>query len=106
MHLSSEGKHRAMNMPQDFIDAINAAVREVDPEAGQITSGSMTLGSDFDEWLGPGSILKYGWDGLSDEAVAAFTAKFEEKRTEVKANVVAAAVQVAKQRKDAREQSD
>src|ERR1039458_4750777 len=86
-----------MNMPQDFIDAINAAVREIEPSY-TMTSGAMTLGSDFDEWLEPGSLLKYGFDPLPDEAVAAFTAKFEEKRAEVKANVVAAAVQVATRR--------
>lgn len=87
-----------MRMPQDFVDAINAAVREINPEAGTMTSGSMTLGSDFDEWLGPGAMGKYGFGPLPPEAVAAFGAKFEERREELKASIVASAVEVEKRR--------
>lgn len=87
-----------MKMPQDFVDAINAAVREVNPEAGVMSSGSMTLGSDFDEWFGPQAIMKYGIDGLPPAALAAFEAKFNEKREELKAAVAAAAAVVEKRR--------
>lgn len=87
-----------MRMPQDFVDAINAAVREVNPDAGTMTYGSMTLGADFDEWLGPEAILKYGFDPMPPEAVAAFEAKFAEHREELKASLVAASVDVEKRR--------
>ncbi len=87
-----------MRMPQDFVDAINAAVREINPDAGAMVRGSMTLGSDFDEWLGPGAMQKYGFGPLPPEAVAAFEAKFAERRDELKAQVVASAVDVEKKR--------
>ncbi len=88
-----------MRMPQDFIDAINAAVREVNPDAKHTTtSGSMTLGSDFDEWLGPGAMMKYGLDPMPPEAMAAFEAKFNEKREEIKSSLVASAVEIEKKR--------
>ena len=87
-----------MKMPQDFIDAINAAVREVNPNAGTMLSGSMTLGSDFDEWLGPGAIMKYGFGPMPPEDVAAFEAKFAEKRDELKAALVASSVEIEKRR--------
>jgi len=86
-----------MRMPQDFVDAINAAVREVNPDAGTMTRGSMTLGSDFDEWLGPDAIMKYGFE-MPPEAQAAFEAKFAERRDELKASVVASSVEVEKKR--------
>jgi hypothetical protein len=87
-----------MRMPQDFVDAINAAVLAVNPNAGRMTYGSMTLGSDFDEWLGPEAILKYGFGPMPPEAVAAFEAKFAEHREELKSSLVASAVEVEKQR--------
>jgi len=87
-----------MRMPQDFLDAINAAVREVNPNAGTTTYGDMFLGSDFDEWLGPGAIMKYGFKPMPPEAQAAFEAKFNERRDELKASVVASAVEVEKKR--------
>lgn len=85
-------------MPQDFIDAINAAVREINPHAGIMVRGSMTLGSDFDEWCGSGAMMKYGLDPLPPEAEAAFQAKFAEKREEIKASLVASAVEIEKKR--------
>lgn len=87
-----------MRMPQDFVDAINAAVREVNPNVGVMTYGSMTLGSDFDEWLGPEALVKYGLGPLPAEALAAFEAKFNEKRDELKAAIVASAVDVERRR--------
>lgn len=87
-----------MRMPQDFVDAINAAVREVNPDAGTMTYGSMTLGHDFDEWLGPEAILKYGLGPMPPEAVAAFEAKFAEHRDELKRSLVASAVEVETRR--------
>lgn len=87
-----------MRMPQDFVDAINAAVREVNPNAGTMTSGSMTLGSDFDEWLGPKAILKYGFEPMPPEDVVAFDAKFAEKRDELKASLVASSIDIEKRR--------
>jgi hypothetical protein len=87
-----------MRMPQDFVDAINTAVKVVNPEAGHRTSGSMTLGTDFDEWLGPEAMLKYGFGPIPAEAVAAFNAKFAEKRDELKAAVVASSVEVERRR--------
>lgn len=85
-------------MPQDFVDAINAAVREVNPDAGEIISGSMTLGSDFDEWVGPDALKKYGLGPLPPEALAAFEAKFNETRDELKASLVASSVEIEKRR--------
>lgn len=87
-----------MRMPQDFVDAINAAVREVNPNAGTMTRGSMTLGTDFDEWLGPGAIMKYGFDPMPPEVEAAFVAKFNERRDELRASLVASAVEIEKRR--------
>ena len=87
-----------MRMPQDFVDAINTAVREVNPDAGTMTSGSMTLGTDFDEWLGPQAIMKYGFDPMPPEVEAAFVAKFNERRAELKASLVASAVDVERRR--------
>lgn len=87
-----------MRMPQDFVDAINTAVAEVNPNAGQMISGSMTLGSDFDEWLGPQAMMKYGFDTIPPEVVADFEAKFAERREELLASVVASAVDVEKRR--------
>lgn len=87
-----------MKMPQDFVDAINAAVHEINPDAGTMTHGSMTLGTDFDEWLGPEAMLKYGFDPLPAADVAAFNAKFAEMRDELKAAVVASSVEVEKRR--------
>lgn len=85
-------------MPQDFVDAINAAVLEVNPDAGRMTYGSMTLGTDFDEWLGPEAIMKYGFGPMPPDAVAAFEAKFAERRDELKASCIALAVEVEKRR--------
>lgn len=85
-------------MPQDFADAINAAVSEINPNAGRMTYGSMTLGTDFDEWLGLEAMMKYGLGPLPAEAVAAFDAKFAEKRDELKASVVASSIEVEKRR--------
>lgn len=87
-----------MRMPQDFLDAINAAVREVNPNAGVTTYSDMFLGSDFDEWIGPGAIKKYGFGPMPPEALAAFEAKFNERRDELKASLVASAIEVEKQR--------
>jgi hypothetical protein len=87
-----------MRMPQDFVDAINAAVREINPNAGTMTHGSMTLGSDFDEWVGPQAIKKWGFGPMPPEAVAEFEAKFNERRAELKASVVASSVEVEKRR--------
>lgn len=87
-----------MRMPQDFLDAINAAVREVNPNAGVTTYGDMFLGSDFDEWLGPDAIKKYGFGPMPPDALAAFEAKFDERRDELKSSVVASAVDVEKRR--------
>lgn len=87
-----------MKMPQDFVDAINKAVHEVNPEAGVMTCGSMTLGSDFDEWLGPEALMKYGFGPMPAEAVAAFNAKFAEVREELKSQLVASAVDIEKRR--------
>lgn len=87
-----------MRMPQDFVDAINAAVSEINPNAGRMTHGSMTLGSDFDEWLGVEAMLKYGLGPMPAEAVSAFEAKFAEHREELKASLVASAVEVEKKR--------
>lgn len=87
-----------MRMPQDFIDAVNAAVREINPDAGTMVRGSMTLGSDFDEWLGPGAMMKYGLDPVPPEVTEAFEAKFAEKRDELKSSIVASAVEVEKKR--------
>lgn len=85
-------------MPQDFVDAINVAVREINPDAGVMISGSMTLGSDFDEWFGPGALMKYGFEEPPPEIVAAFEAKFAEKRDEMKASVINSAVEIEKKR--------
>jgi hypothetical protein len=87
-----------MKMPQDFVDAINAAVRAVNPDAGTMISGSMTLGTEFDEWLGPEAFKKYGFGPLPDDAVAAFEAKFADKREEIKASIVASSVEVERKR--------
>ena len=87
-----------MKMPQDFVDAINAAVLEVNPNAGQMISGRMTLGSDFDEWVGPEAMNKYGFNPIPSEDVAAFEAKFNERRDELKAMLVASAVDIEKRR--------
>lgn len=87
-----------MKMPQDFIDAINAAVREINPDAGTMISGSMTLGTDFDEWLGPEAFQKYGFGAMPAEAVTAFNAKFAEEREGLKAHIVANAIEVEKKR--------
>lgn len=87
-----------MRMPQDFVDAINAAMHEVNQNAGTMTSGSMTLGSDFDEWLGPRAIMKYGLGPMPAADLAAFEAKFAEKRDELKASIVASSVEVEKKR--------
>ena len=85
-------------MPQDFVDAINAAVREVNPNAGTMVRGSITLGEDFDEWLGPEAFRKYGFGSLPPEAVAAFEAKFAEKRDELKAALIVSAIAIEKKR--------
>lgn len=87
-----------MRMPQDFVDAINAAVRGVNPNAGTMSYGSMTLGSEFDEWLGPEALIKYGFEPLPVEATAAFEAKFAEKRGELKSSLIASAVEREKKR--------
>ena len=87
-----------MRMPKDFVDAINAAVREVNPNAGTMTHGSMTLGSDFDEWLGLEAIKKYGFGPMPPDAEAAFWAAFNERRDELKASLVTSAVEVEKRR--------
>ena len=87
-----------MLMPQDFVDAVNAAVREVNPNAGKMKSGSMTLGTDFDEWLGPKAMMKYGFGPMPPEDAAAFEAKFAEKRDELKSSIVASAVEIEKKR--------
>lgn len=87
-----------MRMPQDFVDAINDAVRAVNPNAGTMVSGSMTLGHEFDEWLGPNALMKYGLDPLPPEAQAAFNAKFAERRDALKASIVSTAVETARQR--------
>lgn len=87
-----------MKMPQDFVDAVNAAVHEINPDAGAMVSGSMTLGSDFDEWLGPEAMRKYGFSPLPPEVVAAFESKFAEKRDDLKASVVASAIEIEKKR--------
>jgi hypothetical protein len=87
-----------MWIPQDFIEAINAAVRAVNPDAPIMVSGSMTLGSDFDEWLGPEGFKKYGFGNLPPDALAAFEAKFSEKREELKASMIASAIEIEKKR--------
>ena len=87
-----------MKMPQDFVDAANAAVLAVNPNANTMISGSMTLGADFDEWLGPQAIMKYGFGEIPAEDQAAFEAKFAEKRDELKAAIVASSVEVEKRR--------
>jgi hypothetical protein len=87
-----------MRMPQDFVDEINAAVSEINPNAGRMISGSMTLGSDFDEWLGPQAMGKYGLGPMPPEDMAAFEAKFAQHREKLKASLVASAVEVEKQR--------
>jgi hypothetical protein len=87
-----------MKMPQDFVDAANAAVLAVNPAANIMLSGSMTLGADFDEWLGPEAMLKYGIGPISAEVQKAFEAKFAEKREALKASVVASSVEVEKKR--------
>lgn len=87
-----------MKMPQDFVDAINAAVKEINPNAGTMTYGSMTLGSDFDEWLGIDALMKYALGPVPPEVEAAFQKKFEEHREEIKASIVASAVDVEKRR--------
>lgn len=87
-----------MRMPQDFVDAINAAVRKVNPNSGTMVSGSMTLGSDFDEWVGPSAMMKYDFGEIPPEAVTAFEAKFAEKRDALKTSIVASAVEREKQR--------
>lgn len=87
-----------MRMPQDFVDAVNAAVKEINPDAGTMVRGSMTLGSDFDEWLGPEAMLKYGLGPLPVEAQQAFESKFAELRQALKANIVASAIEVEKKR--------
>lgn len=86
-----------MKMPQDFIDAITVAIREVNPNAGALISGSMTLGTDFDKWLGPDATMKYGFGEIPADDQAAFEAKFNEKREELKAAVIASAVEAEKQ---------
>jgi hypothetical protein len=83
-------------MPQDFVDAINAAVKAVNPDAGTMTSGSMTLGTDFDEWLGPEAMMKYGLGPHPPEFIAAFEAKFAEKRGELLASLIASSVEIEK----------
>lgn len=85
-------------MPQDFVDAINAAVQAINPEAEEMVSGSMTLGADFNEWLGPEAFKKYGFEPLPPEAVTGFEAKFAEKRDELKASIVASSVEIEKKR--------
>ncbi len=87
-----------MRMPEDFVDAINVAVREINPNAWTMTSGHMTLGSDFDEWLGPEALQKYGLGPLPSEALAAFNAKFAEHREALKASCVSSAVEAEKAR--------
>lgn len=87
-----------MRMPQDFVDAINAAVREVNSDSGHMVSGSMTLGSDFDEWLGPDAMRKYGFGPMPPEAMAAFEAKFNERREELKAALIASAIEIEQRR--------
>lgn len=87
-----------MRMPPDFIEAVNVAVREINPDAGTMLNGSMTLGADFDEWLGPEAMRKYGFGPLPAEAIAGFEAKFAEKRDELKASIVASAVEIERKR--------
>jgi hypothetical protein len=85
-------------MPQDFVDAINEAVKAVNPDAGRMIHGSMTLGSNFDRWLGPEAMMKWKLDPLPPEETKAFEAKFNEHRDELKRQVVASAVEVELQR--------
>lgn len=85
-------------MPQEFVDAINKAVKEANPNAMQMVRGSMTLGSDFDEWLGPESMLKYGFGPMPDEVVKAFQDKFEETKPKLLEQLVKSAVEIEKQR--------
>lgn len=87
-----------MKMPQDFVDAINEAVKAVNPDAGTMVSGSFTLGSDFDEWLGPQAMLKYGLDPMPQEEIDRFNVLFEQKRQVLKDQIVASTVEVAKKR--------
>lgn len=85
-----------MRMPPDFIEALNRAVKEVNPNAGEMTSGSFTLGEDFDEWFGPEAMRKYGFGPYPDDFIASFEAKFAGKREEIKRALVEASVEVEK----------
>lgn len=87
-----------MDMPQDFIEAINRATQDVNPQARVIVRGSITLGHEFDEWFGPEGIEKYGFGPLPPEALAAFAAKFAERREAIKAAVVTWAVDTERRR--------
>lgn len=109
-----------MKMPQDFVDAINVAVKEVNPNAGVMTSGSFTLGTDFDDILYsedamilPLQILtlndrlKNGEDVKAElieklEAMAViekrFAERFAEKRDELKKAMVDSCVETEKQK--------
>lgn len=87
-----------MRMPADFVDDINKAVEAVDPDAGTMTSGSFTLGSDFDEFFGPEAMLKYGLGPVPADVQAKFEKLFAEKREAIKASIIANSVERAKQR--------
>jgi hypothetical protein len=87
-----------MRMPQDFVDAINVAIREVNPGARTMLSGSMTLGSEFNEWCGPRAALKYGLGPMPPADLAAFEAKFAEHRDALKTSLVANAVHIERER--------
>lgn len=87
-----------MIMPQDFIDAINQAVKAISPNAGTMTSGSFTLGSEFDEFVGPEALAKFGVEPLDQETQKRFWAKWTEKREEIKAALVESAVEVERKR--------
>jgi hypothetical protein len=91
-----------MRMPQDFVDAVNNAVHDVNPNAGMMVSGSITLGHDFDEWVGPQAMAKYGIGPLPPEALRAFAAKFDEHREALKEAIVSSAVRAEAERMKSR----
>lgn len=80
-----------MRMPQDFVDAVNEAVKALNPDAGEMISGSFTLGSDFDKYM-----LPYHYDQEVD--VEGFNRLWEEKRESIKQALVETAVEVERKR--------
>lgn len=87
-----------MKMPQDFVDAINEAVKAVNPDAGTMMHGSFTLGSDFDEFFGPDAMMKRGFGEPDPEEEARFNAKIEERRDTIKTALVNSSVEIEKRR--------